>query len=194
MNGQNINENVSIKNESNVIDWLCPSLNDEEFNPIHIFGTISWLWTKSPMHQTWAIQSFSQYVWPAMMNRQFLLARDQKNGPMAYVSWAKFNAETEKKYLRNVNSIEPSDWNSGDRIWFIDWIAPFGGSRRVAKKIEYDIFPNDAGHSIRAKMNSKTGRIIDHYGANVSSEYKKRNSEQLIQTLNCIGRMNDLKA
>ncbi len=34
--------------------------------------------------------------------------------------------EAELAYLLDAGNIPLADWNGGDHLWFIDWVAPFG--------------------------------------------------------------------
>lgn len=64
-------------------------------------------------------------VLPAIRANQYALLT-RVNYPVAYCSWANLSLENEIKYLNDVTSLVAEDWTSGDRKWFIDWIAPFG--------------------------------------------------------------------
>lgn len=165
------------------MEWLCPTLTDASFDPMRAFGMAAWLWTQSELHRDWPTHLLGITIWPAVMQRQFLLARDKDLRPVAFVSWAKLDASRERKYLYDPNSLQFEDWTSGDRIWFVDWITPFGATRAVARKIENDIFPDDAGHSLHVKKNQSTGRIFDHFGKNVTQERKQIVVEQLKSNL-----------
>lgn len=75
---------------------------------------------------------FAINVLPAIRANQYaLLTRD--NYPVAYCSWANLSLENEIKYLNDVTSLVAEDWTSGDRKWFIDWIAPFGDNGALYK-------------------------------------------------------------
>lgn len=178
----NDTERLSAKN----IEWLCPSLNDANFESMRAFGMASWLWIQSPLHRDWPSYLLGNSIWPAITHRQFLLARDQTQRPIAYVSWAMLDENAERKYLQDANSLQTEDWNSGDRIWFIDWITPFGASLAVARKIENEIFPNDAGHSLHVKKDRRIAKIYDHFGKNVTPERKKIIVDQLKKNLEIV--------
>ncbi|EIO85610.1 hemolysin-activating lysine-acyltransferase hlyC, partial [Escherichia coli TW09195] len=55
------------------------------------------------------------------------------------------------------------DWMSGERKWFIDWIAPFGHNmelyKYMRKKYPYELF-----RAIRLDESSKTGKIAEFHG------------------------------
>jgi hemolysin-activating ACP:hemolysin acyltransferase len=113
----------------NKIEWLCPSLTSSAFDPMAALGMATWLWSQSPLHADWPSKLLARSIWPAIVHRQFMLGRDPDRQPVAYVSWACLNEERERQYLRSPSSLAQDDWVSGDRIWFVDWIAPWGGTR-----------------------------------------------------------------
>lgn len=101
-------------------------------NPLNVLGNIVWLWASSPLHRNWPVSLFAINVLPAIQTNQYaLLTRD--GFPVAYCSWADLSLENEVKYLNDVTSLIAEDWTSGDRKWFIDWIAPFGDSGALYK-------------------------------------------------------------
>lgn len=168
------------------IEWLCPSLNNQPFDALKAFGMAAWLWGQSPLHKDWRLKFMAPTIWPAIMHRQFLIGRDKTYRPVVFVSWAQLDEARERQYLQNPNSLSHDDWASGDRVWFIDWITPFGGALATARKIEHDVFPQSAGHSLHVKAGSDTARIYDHYGCRVSDEQKRQSQEQLQQSLKAV--------
>jgi cytolysin-activating lysine-acyltransferase len=162
---------------------LVPSQNDNPINRNEVLGAIAWLWMHSPLHQEWPSALMRINVLPAIVHRQFLLIRNKQGLPVHYVSWAYFDEERERKYLRNTNSIAFDDWNCGDRMWFIDWIAPHGGSRLLIDKLRREIFPDKAAWALRVKKNSTKGVIQDHFGIHLSDQQKKDYTNQLQRNL-----------
>ena len=53
--------------------------------------------------------------------------------PVGFVTWGLFNEETEAGYLAGSRKIQPDDWNAGDRLWLVDFIAPFGGVSQLVR-------------------------------------------------------------
>ena len=165
------------------IEWLCPSLTTATFDPMAALGMATWLWSQSPLHADWPSKLLASSLWPAIVHRQFMLGRDQDRQPVVYVSWATLDEERERQYLRSPSSLAQDDWISGDRIWFVDWIAPWGGTRAAARKIEHDIFPDRTGHSLHVKKGHEVARIMDHFGRDVSLDQKRQSVESLKRNL-----------
>jgi cytolysin-activating lysine-acyltransferase len=83
-------------------------------------GRIAWLWMQSSLHQKWSTRLMMRNVIPPVSSEQFKLISEGEL-PVAYASWAFFSAEAEKRYIINPQLIDINDWNSGDRMWFIDY-------------------------------------------------------------------------
>lgn len=62
-------------------------------------------------------------------------------------SWAWLNAQTEARYLAT-GDLGAADWTSGDTLWFVDFIAPFGHSRAIARDLRGQ-FPGLTARSAR---------------------------------------------
>lgn len=63
---------------------------------------------------------------------------------VAYVSWAFLSADIEKKYIKDSNCLDVMDWNSGNSLWLVDVVAPYGNTvqllnytKHLAKAIGY---------------------------------------------------------
>jgi cytolysin-activating lysine-acyltransferase len=171
---------------SSELEILMPCLNDHPFNHQEILGMISWLWMHSPLHQEWPSGLLAINVLPAITHRQFLIIRNKNGLPLHYTSWAFFDEERERQYLKDTNSITFNDWKCGDRMWFIDWIAPHGGSRSFIEKLRREFFPDGAAFALRVKKHNTKGVIQDHFGINLKPEQKKFFTDRLKQNLDFI--------
>lgn len=163
---------TSADTSSSELQILMPCLNDQPINHLEVLGMISWLWIHSPLHQDWPSALMDIHVLPAVARRQFLIIRNKNGLPIHYTSWAFFDEERERQYLQNTNSICFDDWNCGDRMWFIDWIAPHGGSRSFIEKLRREFFPDGAAFALRVKKHNATGIIQDHFGINLNGAQK----------------------
>jgi len=170
---------TSTEISSSELQILMPCLNDQPINRIEVLGMISWLWIHSPLHQDWPVALMDINVLPAIAHRQFLIIRNKKGLPIHYTSWAFFDEKRERQYLQNTNSIGFNDWNCGDRMWFIDWIAPHGGSRSFIDKLRRDFFPDGAAFALRVKKHCTKGVIQDHFGINLNGAQKNYFKDRL---------------
>lgn len=133
-----------------------------------LFGHITWLYTQSAQHKHYFLQDLESRVLPAIVTEQCKIYLKTKGGglPLAFVSWAYMSEQAEERYI-NSQRIAPGDWKSGDRVWLIDLLTPFGGAREVildlSTKIHKDkavnlLFPDDSGSVSRITLSELSGR------------------------------------
>ena len=75
---------------------------------------------------------------------------------------------------RNWYNLKYKDWYTGEKLWFLDFAAPFGHAKKIIAELRNELFPNSIGKSVRAE---KPGQIIASYillGKNVVSNRKKK--------------------
>lgn len=127
-------------------------------------GKIAWLWMNSPLHRDWTTDLLSRFALPPVELGQYLLL--ERDGlPVAYCSWAHLSGEAELAYLLDAGNIPLADWNGGDHLWFVDWVAPFGRADSFELKNRLaDKFPTSVARAIRVKRGSKSGRVMEFRG------------------------------
>ena len=130
-----------------------------------VLGEVTWLMTQSELHRDWPLASVVQWVLPALLNNQYRLYR-QNDRPIGYVSWGWLSAEAETGYVQDPSSLQPKDWQSGDRLWLLDWIAPGGGTHAIARDLKSKVFPDHVGRALRWKDGSDTLNIFYLHGQN----------------------------
>lgn len=147
----------------------------ENSKDLFYYGYISWLWSNSKLHRDWTIKSQARVIIPAVTLKQFHLILDPNNLPMAYCSWAWLNSETENDFIRRAGFIDPKSWNSGDRLWFIDYISPF--SSKYTEQLNDALarkFPKKIARALRVKPGNQRGKIISFRGPNLPVHTKKQ--------------------
>lgn len=99
---------------------------------IEAVGKIVWLMGQSKAHQGHDIADLHRVILPPVALQQYRLW-EADGFPVGFMTWALFNEETEAGYLDGTRFIQPDDWAAGDRLWLIDFIAPFGGVREILR-------------------------------------------------------------
>lgn len=104
----------------------------------HLLGEMTWLLTQSPLHRAMQIGDLEWLVMPALIHQQFYIFRDGAQ-PVGLALWAKCNAAAEAKLERGMiepeNRLTPEEWQSGNRIWLVDLIAPFANEANRHREI-----------------------------------------------------------
>ena len=95
-------------------------------------GMMTWLMGQSDQHCNWTIEDVHRLIIPPVALQQFRIWQVEHQ-PVGFVTWGLFNEETEAGYLAGSRKIQPDDWNAGDRLWLVDFIAPFGGVSQMVR-------------------------------------------------------------
>ncbi len=106
-----------------------------------LLGPVVWLYMHAPSQKHLFLTDVEWMIIPPMELNQYKLYMKEE-APLAYASWAFVDEETEKRLLSGRIRLAPKDWKSGDRLWLIDLVAPFGGGKDVLKDIRDNVFPS----------------------------------------------------
>jgi hemolysin-activating ACP:hemolysin acyltransferase len=102
-----------------------------------VLGEILWLYSHSPIHRRLRLFEVEQYVLPAIKHQRYRIYK--RNGlPIGYVGIARLAKEVEDAWLSGKYVLQPDDWISGDRLWIVQFVVPFGDVLEVRKKLWYE--------------------------------------------------------
>ena len=133
------------------------------FTKAHLLGEVAWLMAHSELHHKWPVGALQQWVATPLLRGQFRLYHQANGQPVGYVSWAFFNEDAELRYQKDSQAVQPADWNSGDRLWVIDFVAPFGHGKKIVNDLATNIFPSRTGKALRIGKNGRM-RVIEMTG------------------------------
>lgn len=104
----------------------------------HLLGEMTWLLTQSPLHRAMQIGDIEWLCMPALLKKQFYLFRDGDQ-PVGLAMWAKCGPEAEKKLeggmIEPENRLTLEEWESGDRVWLVDLVAPFANNENRQREV-----------------------------------------------------------
>jgi cytolysin-activating lysine-acyltransferase len=148
---------------------VAPGLLEQPWNEAEIMGGVVWLWMHSASHRNFPLYTLPVLLLPAIRNRQFLFA-SEAGKPVFYLSWANLSLEAEKRYLANSPLLMPvADWNSGDRMWILDWVAPFGHTPVMSRLVLRRFLVNRWWRALYHRGNERGLKIKTFQGASASS-------------------------
>lgn len=137
----------------------APGLLEQSWNEAATLGSAIWLWMHSEQHRNAPLHTLPVLLLPAIKRRQFILVAEAGQ-PVFFLSWANLSAEAEQRYLRNSPLLMPEqDWDSGGRMWILDWIAPFGHTRAMSRLLERHLFANRLARALYHRGEEKGLRI-----------------------------------
>ncbi|MCL2525216.1 MAG: toxin-activating lysine-acyltransferase [Betaproteobacteria bacterium] len=144
---------------------VAPGLVEQPWNEAEIMGGAVWLWMHSAEHRDFPLHTLPVLLLPAIKNRQFIFA-SEAGKPVFYLSWANLSLEAEQRYLANNPLLMPeADWNSGERMWILDWVAPFGHTPVMSRLVRQSFFANRCWRALDHRGNERGLKIKTYRGA-----------------------------
>jgi cytolysin-activating lysine-acyltransferase len=124
-----------------------------------MLGPVAWLM----MQQGATRHAFlSELEWrvlpPLVLEQAKLYMKDTM--PIAFVSWAKLSADAAERFRQPPHRLGPADWMSGDQVWIVDLVAPFGNAAEVLKDLRENVFPSATLRQL-APVPDGPARVID---------------------------------
>ena len=90
-----------------------------------ILGPALWLYAPDPARKFMFMGDLDWAVLPPVVLDQCRLY--SKNGlPYAFFTWAKVNDQVDARLRGKQPKLAPHEWQSGEHVWIIDAVAPFG--------------------------------------------------------------------
>lgn len=105
-----------------------------------LLGPITWLMMQQGGTRNLLLADLEWRIMPALVLDQARLHMKDES-PLAFVTWARLSAEAANRYRQAPHRLTPSDWKSGDQIWIVDLVAPFGGARETIDELKGKLFP-----------------------------------------------------
>lgn len=153
----------------------------DELKNFSLLGQIAWLWMNSNLHGDWSTRLMTRNVIPPINLGQYKIIYGKEGFPVAYASWAFFSKKTEFRYIVKPSQIQLQDWNSGDRMWFIDYISPFSVRHTLHLKSLLRVeFPDRFARALRVTPKGRTGKILTYFGKNVPKGWRATADAQIL--------------
>ncbi len=124
-----------------------------------VLGEIVWLMSQSQMHKQFFISELEWFVMMQVLLQQFrtFYATDR---PIGVVLWASVSDEVAERLAQGTTKLRPQDWKSGDKLWLVEVIAPFGGAEEMVKDFKKKVFPEKPVHFLAVNKDGKQVRVL----------------------------------
>jgi len=97
-----------------------------------------YLFSQSPHHRIYTVSEFTAYLLVPLLHNKARFIYDA-NRPAGVVTWCWLTQEESQKFLRE--TFVPSDnqyaRDSGEQLWGIEFVAPFGHARQVMREMRH---------------------------------------------------------
>ncbi len=155
------------------MEVIAPHFFQQPWTEAEALGSTIWLWMHSKNHRELPLHTLSAALLPAIKSRQFILAFENKT-PVFFMSWANMSAKAEAHYLNTHQLLMTlEDWQSGDRMWVIDWVAPFGHTRQIKSFILKQLMPSLCARSLYHRGDERGRRVQHFFGAIISPQERR---------------------
>jgi hemolysin-activating ACP:hemolysin acyltransferase len=96
----------------------------------------------SSTRRTGTLQPLGIHLWPAVRLNQIGFLYNSKGSPVAFATWAFVTDEVAATMIADPDyCMDISEWNEGDQLWLVDFVAPFGEARNLARKLRTAYLP-----------------------------------------------------
>lgn len=131
-----------------------------------LIGEVTSLMLLSHVHRQYQLRDIADIIMPALNLGQYRIYRNTKREPVALVTWAFFSPEVEKEYLGGKMVLSEAERTSGDILYCIDFLAPYGHIKQVTHDLRTGLFPNSVGKALRFVEGRQTPKTMRFYGVN----------------------------
>jgi cytolysin-activating lysine-acyltransferase len=110
-----------------------------------------------------SLHDVSLNLWPAVRLNQIGFLYNSRGSPVAFATWAFVTDEVAQTLLADPNHrLDISEWNEGDQLWLVDFVAPFGEARNLARKLRSIYLPGAwRVRGVRRYADGRQPRVVD---------------------------------
>jgi cytolysin-activating lysine-acyltransferase len=124
-----------------------------------VLGEIVWLMSQSPLHKSFFISDLEWFVMTPVVLKQFRLFYDNEK-PIGVVFWGMVSDEVAARLSAGTMKLRPQDWKSGDQLWVVEAITPFGGAEAMVADLKAAVFPDRKVHMLAVTDGKRDVRVI----------------------------------
>ncbi|MDJ0581028.1 toxin-activating lysine-acyltransferase [Crocosphaera sp.] len=128
---------------------------------LQMIGSITYLMMSSSLHRKYEIIDISERFIPSLIHNQFRYC-EIEGQPLGFVNWAWLSDEVEEKFQTGNYVLKLDEWQSGNNLWFPEFIAPFGHARLIIKDLRTNVLPKGTpGKSLRIRPDGSLKAIAN---------------------------------
>jgi len=141
MTGKNRkSDNPSPKDASETLNRHILEQSREILKRLPAVGPVLLLYMQSSHRRFTFISDLEWLLLPPLMLKQCKLYME-RDFPIGYVSWAFLSTSVEERLVQSGGRLAAGEWKSGDQLWLIDMVAPFGSVDKILTDVRDTIFP-----------------------------------------------------
>ena len=125
-------------------------------------GTIAFLAAQSKRYCHAPIALLKEWIDPPLLANQLTIFYRWNDGsPVGYISWAFLAPDVEHRWIHDPKaSLHQSEWNEGETLWIMDFLALPGYCEDIVEYIDQNMFPgHDQALSLKRNRDGSLRRI-----------------------------------
>lgn len=134
----------------------------EQLTLAGVLGEITWIFSQQRSHRHLFIADLEWLVMPPVLAGQYRIFRTEQ-GPIGVALWAYLSEKAEKRIAEGLGRLAPKEWRSGENLWIIDLVAPFGGEDKMIEDMKKTVFKGMKFKYQSTDQNGK-GEIVEGVG------------------------------
>ena len=105
-------------------------------------GVVAYLMATSKQYRAYPLGSLTVWIDPPIATDQLaVFYRWNDSEPVGYVTWALLAPDVEHRWLHDPQVLlHPSEWNEGENLWIMDFLALPGYCEDIVEFIEQNMF------------------------------------------------------
>ncbi|MGK7879725.1 MAG: toxin-activating lysine-acyltransferase [Crocosphaera sp.] len=107
---------------------------------LQLIGSITHLMMSSELHLSYQIVDIAERFIPSLIHNQFRYY-EMNGSPIGFVNWAWLRDEIEEKFMTGDYVLKVDEWQGGKKLWFPEFIAPFGHARYIIRDLRTNVLP-----------------------------------------------------
>jgi cytolysin-activating lysine-acyltransferase len=120
-------------------------------------GAMIELMARSPYHRGQPLRRYlAVEILPPLRLGQARIWFDESGAPTAFLTFAWISPAVEAELHASGRALRPDEWACGERLFFNDFVAPYGNARAAIRELTHDVFP---GHVATSLARGDGGRV-----------------------------------
>ena len=121
-------------------------------------GSVTELMLQDAQYRHFPMACLIAWIQPPLLLRQIKVFYGERGTPSGYITWAYLAADVEERWINDPGvTLHFSEWNEGEALWIMDFVAPSGLGLAMYRFAREELFPDfDVAKSLRR---SKDGRV-----------------------------------
>ena len=157
--GKNTEESSTEKAAENVAPLSMEEIekSKQALSRLPILGPALWLYARDPVRKYMFMGDLDWMLLPPVVLDQCRLY-SKSELPFAFITWAFVNDKVDERLRSKHPKIAPHEWKSGDKVWLIDVVTPFGKLEETVKDLHERMFPEKSVNAL-VPVSAKSGEL-----------------------------------